>query len=93
MACFYCKGTIENATTTYMTDYENCYIIIKNVPCEKCSQCGEEYLSGTTLEKIERIVDRVKSALDVYKRQIYTLRDLPKLLPNPIQIPVKLNEI
>ena len=63
MSCFYCKGNIENATTTYMTDYENCYIIIKNVPCERCSQCGEEYLSGTTLEKIEQIVSQVKSSL------------------------------
>ena len=43
MTCFYCKGNIESSTTTYMTDYQGCYIIIKNVPCEKCSQCGEEY--------------------------------------------------
>ena len=42
MTCFYCKGNIESSTTTYMTDYQGCYIIIKNVPCEKCSQCGEE---------------------------------------------------
>ena len=46
-----------------MTDYENCYIIIKNVPCERCSQCGEEYLSDTTLKKIEQIVSQVKSSL------------------------------
>lgn len=51
MTCFYCKGNIETSTTTYMTDYHDCYIIIKNVPCEKCTQCGEEYLSGETLEK------------------------------------------
>ena len=53
MTCFYCKGNIESSTTTYMTDYQGCYIIIKNVPCEKCSQCGEEYLNGETLERIE----------------------------------------
>lgn len=63
MTCFYCKGNVEKTTTTYMTDHQNCYIIIKNVPCEKCTQCGEEYLSGTTLEKIEKIVERVKNAL------------------------------
>lgn len=63
MACFYCKGSIEETTTTYMTDYENCYIIIKNVPCEKCIQCGEEYLSGATLKKIEQIIDKVKGVL------------------------------
>lgn len=62
MICF-CNGDTENATTTYMTDYQGSYIIIKNVPCERCSQCGEEYLSGETLEKIETIVNDIKSAL------------------------------
>ena len=57
MTCFYCKGNIESSTTTYMTDYQGCYIIIKNVPCEKCSQCGEEYLNGETLERIEEIMN------------------------------------
>ncbi len=31
--CFTCKGDIEKTTTTYMTEYDGCYIIIKNVPC------------------------------------------------------------
>ena len=63
MTCFYCKGNIESSTTTYMTDYKGCYIIIKNVPCEKCSQCGEEYLNGETLERIEEIIQKVKGML------------------------------
>ena len=63
MTYFYCKGNIETSTTTYMTDYQGCYIIIKNVPCEKCTQCGEEYLNGETLEKIEEIIKKVKGML------------------------------
>ena len=43
MTCFYCKGNIESSTTTYMTDYQGCYIIIKNVPCEKVFSMWEEY--------------------------------------------------
>lgn len=55
MTCFYCKGNIESSTTTYMTDYQGCYIIIKNVPCEKCSQ-WEEYLNGgETLERMKKL--------------------------------------
>lgn len=63
MTCFSCKGTTEKATTTYMTAYNGCYIIIKNVPCSKCTQCGEEYLNGVTLKKIEEIIERVKKFL------------------------------
>lgn len=63
MKCFECKGKVQKTTTTYMTEYNGCYIIIRNVPCEKCVQCGEEYLDGTTLKKIENIIARLKAVL------------------------------
>lgn len=63
MICFSCKGNLEKSTTTYMTEYNNCYIIIKNVPCTKCTQCGEEYLNGVTLQKIENILESLKNTL------------------------------
>lgn len=63
MTCFTCKGNIEKTTTTYMTEHDGCYIIIKNVPCSKCTQCGEEYLNGITLQKIEMILAKLKDAL------------------------------
>ena len=63
MTCFLCKGDVEKSTTTYMTEYSSCYIIIKNVPCTKCTQCGEEFLNGVTLQKIERILESLKSML------------------------------
>lgn len=46
-----------------MTEIDGCYIIIKNVPCTKCTQCGEEYLNGTTLQKIEKILAKMKNML------------------------------
>lgn len=61
MTCFLCKGDVEKSTTTYMTEYNGCYIIIKNVPCTKCTQCGEEFLNGVTLQKIEKILEGLKS--------------------------------
>lgn len=60
MTCFYCKGNIESSTTTYMTDYQGCYIIIKNVPCEKCSQCGEEYLMVKHLNESKKLFKKLK---------------------------------
>ena len=47
--------------TTYMTEYNGCFLIIKNVPCSKCTQCGEEYLNGVTLQKIEAIFENFKT--------------------------------
>lgn len=63
MKCFLCKDDMTDSTTTYMTTYNNCYIIIKNVPCMKCNQCGEEFINGVTLLKIESIMEKLKSML------------------------------
>ncbi len=63
MTCFTCKGNVVKTTTSYMTEYNGCFIIIKNVPCSKCTQCGEEYLNGATLQKIESILEKLKSVL------------------------------
>ena len=61
MTCFYCKGNIESSTTTYMTDYQGCYIIIKNVPCEKCSQCGGRILKMVKhLNELKKLFKKLK---------------------------------
>ena len=63
MTCFYCKGTMKPSTTTYMEDLGNCIVIIKNVPCSKCTQCGEVSYSGVTIKRIEAIIAQLKNTL------------------------------
>lgn len=63
MMRFSCKGSLIETTSTYMTSFDNCYVIIKNVPCRKCSQCGEEHLNGVTLKRIENIISCLKNLL------------------------------
>lgn len=60
--CFFCKtGTLETTFTTYMVDLKDCIIIIRNVPCEECSQCGERFFADDVMEKIEEIISKVRS--------------------------------
>jgi YgiT-type zinc finger domain-containing protein len=49
--------------SNYMIDLDGHFIIIKNVPCHKCSQCGEVSYTGTTVAKIEQIVEKLKDVL------------------------------
>lgn len=63
MTCFYCKGDMENSTNTYMTDLGKCIVIVKNVPCQKCTQCGEIVYSGTVIIKLEEITTHLENAL------------------------------
>ncbi|MCL1823816.1 MAG: YgiT-type zinc finger protein, partial [Oscillospiraceae bacterium] len=32
---------MESSQHTHFSELDNCMVIIKNVPCFKCSQCGE----------------------------------------------------
>lgn len=57
MKCLSCKsGTMSNSTTTYTVVLKNCILIIKNVPCMKCEQCGDELFNTDILEKIDEII-------------------------------------
>ena len=62
MKCMSCKsGDMKETTTTYFAELNHCYIIIENVPCLKCAQCGEEYLIASVAEKIDEILDRIEN--------------------------------
>ena len=61
MKCLACKnGTMVESTTTYFAHLPNCYLIIENVPCKKCSQCGEEVFPMSVMERIDQIIANVK---------------------------------
>ena len=61
MKCASCKyGEMEEGTTTYFEKLKNCYVIIENVPCIRCKQCGEEYFTNETAEKLDDILDQLK---------------------------------
>ena len=63
MKCFYCKGKMSAGFTTHVVDFGKGVIIIRNVPCEKCNQCGETVFAGAIVKKIEEIVDSLKNSL------------------------------
>lgn len=58
--CAFCGGSLIQSTTEYMDKEGNLIIVIKNIPCEKCNQCGEPYFSSSVMQQIECILDCVK---------------------------------
>jgi YgiT-type zinc finger domain-containing protein len=44
----------------YFAQFEKRYIIIENVPCFRCEQCGEVVYSTSVMGKIEQIINKVK---------------------------------
>lgn len=61
--CFYCKGVMKDGYSNYMVDLNGHFIIIRNVPCHKCSQCGEVSYSGEVVAQIEKIVSKLRETL------------------------------
>ena len=62
--CMICKNkTYIESTTTHVVDHCNSLIIIRNVPCMECEQCGEKFYTVAVAEKLEKIIERVKSLM------------------------------
>ncbi len=61
MKCLICKAdSMTDDKSTYFAQLPNCYVIIENVPCRKCSQCGEVVYSASVMEKIDEILNKVE---------------------------------
>lgn len=61
MNCLVCKGgTMSKSFEPYFVKLQGGYVIIENVPCWKCNQCGEILFSASVLEKIEDLIERYK---------------------------------
>lgn len=61
MKCIMCKGNVIQKKHTFIQEFDNCIIIIKNVPALVCSQCGEVYYNDEISEKLEEIVNRLQT--------------------------------
>ena len=63
MKCLECRGTYTEATRTHVVDLKSFIIIIRNVPCLECSQCGDTVYTDEVAERLEAIVDSLRSFL------------------------------
>lgn len=75
--CVLCGGNLEKSTTEFIEKQDNYIVVIENIPCEKCAQCGETYFSDIVAQNIENIlsqIQRISSELTVtvidYKNKV-----------------------
>lgn len=61
MTCFFCKDNMIETTTTHFVDLKNCIVIVKNVPCLECPQCGEVIYTDDVAERLDNIVKSVSA--------------------------------
>ena len=54
-ACCFCKGTTIKQETIVDYRWGDKLIVIKNVPAEVCSQCGEKYYDAEVSRQMEAL--------------------------------------
>ena len=63
MICMECGARAEKGFTTDVTDLGSCLIIIRNVPCYKCTECNEVIYTGDVMKHLEEIVAAAKQMM------------------------------
>ncbi|OGY23453.1 MAG: hypothetical protein A2172_04495 [Candidatus Woykebacteria bacterium RBG_13_40_15] len=53
--CYFCKGTTEVKKIDVDFRWEGKLLVIKDVPVEVCTQCGEKYYSAEISKKIDEL--------------------------------------
>ena len=59
MKCMDCGKEMTNGFTSYFADLKKCMVIVKNVPCVECEQCGETYFTDEVAQRLDEIVKQV----------------------------------
>ena len=49
--------------TTFTVEYNECLIVVKNVPCYECPRCGEIIFPDKVSEKLETLVESAKKIM------------------------------
>ena len=63
MLCMKCGSSAEKGFTTDVTDLGNCLVIVRHVPCYKCSECDEVIYTADVVKKLEQIVEKAKELM------------------------------
>ncbi len=63
MKCMKCGSESYESTTTEAIETEVGLLVIRNIPCFKCTECDEIFYTGDVVQKIERITESVKQLM------------------------------
>lgn len=58
--CPLCQGSVADGSTTFTVDLGEGIVVVRDIPAQVCSQCGEEWLDDSTAAKLENIVESAR---------------------------------
>ncbi|MCL1877888.1 MAG: YgiT-type zinc finger protein [Defluviitaleaceae bacterium] len=74
--CVFCKGKLIQSQTDYIEKNKNLIALVRDVPCEKCGQCGETYFENNTVLELEQVLNKIQ---DTSSEITLTVMDYKKI--------------
>jgi YgiT-type zinc finger domain-containing protein len=62
MKCGICKAEMEEKTVTYTEDINQRVIVVRHVPAQVCTECGNIWYSGAVAAELEKLIDMFVSS-------------------------------
>ncbi len=56
--CSVCQSNLKQKKITYTQELKGKVYVVSDVPSLVCPQCGEEYLSPDTVDKIQEVIEK-----------------------------------
>lgn len=63
MLCMECGAKAQKGFTTDVTDLGSCLVIVRNVPCYKCTKFNEVIYTEDVVRQLEKIVEQAKKVM------------------------------
>jgi len=67
MLCSVCGAHVRAVTTTYVQEIDGVLAAVTDVPVQTCPQCGEQYFSPETVDKLQHLLNHGTGALQPAK--------------------------
>jgi YgiT-type zinc finger domain-containing protein len=62
MRCSVCGAQVRVETTTYVQELDGRLAAVSDVPVQACPQCGEQYVSPETVDRLQRLLTQTQDA-------------------------------
>ena len=66
MLCIKCGAQAVPSLTTDVTDLGSCLLIVRNVPCYKCTECDEILYTADVVQKLEQITQKARRLMQEF---------------------------
>ncbi len=63
MKCMECGATVKKGVTTSVSEFGECVVIVRNVPCYKCTECNEIIYTADVVKQLEEIMETAKTMM------------------------------